>query len=390
MSAVPSRGRPRWEVADIFRLHGEAYRHTHRLPSAQLKVMRAIEACRTIALGGHTEQCDACGFTRNAYNSCRNRHCPKCQALAKARWVAAREAELLPVTYFHAVFTLPHELNALALCNKKQVFDILFRSVSETLLSFAAKELGGTLGITSILHTWDQKLNEHIHLHCAIPAGALSLNGQTWIPAKPNFLFSVKALKRMFRGKFLDFLKAARAKGHIAVPDAQTFQTLIDSLYRKDWVVYSKPAFAGPKVVLDYIGRYTHRIAISNHRIIDVADGQVTFSYRDRRDGDTRKVMTLSANEFIRRFLLHVVPASFKRIRHFGLLANRSKQKNLARCRELLNVPAQPAEPEEKTTEDLLLDLTGMDLERCPSCQNGRMHVIAEIPEQPLPLWNSS
>ena len=365
--------------------------------------MRAIESCRTAALGGHVEQCDddRCGFTRNAYNSCRNRHCPKCQAFAKAQWLTARTAELLPVTYFHTVFTLPHELNALALGNKRQVFDILFRSVSQTLLCFAENKLGGQLGITTILHTWDQKLNEHIHLHCAIPAGALSFDGQTWIPAKPNFLFSVKALKRLFRGKFLDFLKQAHAKGLLAVPDPQGFQSLIDSLYHKDWVVYAKPSFAGPTVVLDYFARYTHRIAISNHRILDIAEGQVTFSYRDRKDGNTKKIMTLSADEFIRRFLLHTVPASFKRIRYFGFLANRCKKKNLARCRELLGSITKPAaadsttpsaqDPEsEKSMQDIVRNFTGLDLATCPACHHGRMHITQEIPRHPLPRWNSS
>lgn len=374
----------------MFRLYGEAFRHAHRLPSAHLKVMRAIQACRTAALGGHVEQCDACGFTRHAYNSCRNRHCPKCQALAKAQWLAARQSELLPVPYFHTVFTLPHELNALALCNKKPVFDILFRSASETLLAFAANELRGKLGLTAILHTWDQKLNTHIHLHCAIPAGALSFDGQSWNPSHPAFLFPVKALGSLFRGKFLALLKSAHAKGKIAVPDPAAFQRLIDSLYTKEWVVYSKPAFAGPKVVLDYIGRYTHRIAIANHRILNVAGRQVAFAYRDRRDDNRNKVMTLDADEFIRRFLLHTVPSSFKRIRHFGFLASRVKQKDLARCRNLLGVPSPIPEPEQKTTQDLLLDLTDVDLGACPSCRHGRMRITEEIPQQPLPYWNSS
>lgn len=353
--------------------------------------MRAIVACRTAALGGHIERCDQCGFSRNAYNSCRNRHCPKCQALAKARWLAAREAELLPVKYFHTVFTLPHELNALALANKKIVFDILFRSVSETLLSFAAKELGGKLGITSILHTWDQKLNTHLHLHCAIPAGALSEGGKSWNPSHPAFLFSVKALACMFRGKFLDSLKSAHTKRYLQVADDRAFQTLLRSLYDTDWVVFSKEAFAGPKAVLDYFGRYTHRIAISNHRILDVVNGQVTFSYRDRKDDNKQKVMTLPTDEFICRFLLHTVPASFVRVRHFGFLANRSKKKNLARCRELLGAPIPASdEPPKISTQELLRDLTGKDLAACPACQTGRLHIVAEIPAHPLPLWNSS
>ena len=377
-------------MADVFRLYGEPYRRSHRLPSAHLKVMRAIQACRTAALGGHVEQCDACGFTRQAYNSCRNRHCPKCQALVKAQWLAARQSELLPVPYFHAVFTLPHELNALALCNKKPVFDILFHSVSETLLTFAANTLGGKLGLTSILHTWDQKLNTHIHLHCAIPGGALSEDGKSWIPSHPAFLFPIKALALVFRGKFLGRLKSAHAKGRLAVPDSDAFQALIASLYKMDWIVYAKPAFAGPKVVLDYLGRYTHRIAIANHRILDVSGGHVTFSYRDRRDDNRKKVMTLCADEFIHRFLLHTVPSSFKRIRHAGFLASRSKQNDLARCRDLLGAPTHIPKPEPKTTQDRLLELTGVDLADCPSCHNGHMRITEEIPELPLPFWNSS
>lgn len=352
--------------------------------------MRAILACRTAALGGHIQRCDSCGFARNAYNSCRNRHCPKCQALAKARWLAAREAELLPVKYFHTVFTLPHQLNALALANKKIVFDILFRSVSETLLAFAAQELGGKLGFTSILHTWDQKLGAHIHLHCAIPAGALSFDAMSWNASHPAFLFPVKALGRMFRGKFLDALKSSHAKDRLRVADESAFQSLLRSLYDTTWIVYSKEAFAGPKAVLDYFGRYTHRIAISNHRLLNVSDGHVTFTYRDRKDDNKLKVMTLAADEFIRRFLLHTVPASFMRIRHFGFLANRAKKNDLARCRELLGAPHQPSEPEEKCTQDLVRDLFGVDLGKCPACPNGRLIVAEDILKQPLPFWNSS
>ena len=390
MSAVPPRGR-RWEVADVLGLHGQTYRQRSPLPSSHLKVMRALVACRTVALGGHMHRCDQCGFARPAYNSCRNRHCPKCQTLAKARWLAAREAELLPVPYFHTVFTLPHELNAIALANKKIVFDILFQSVSETLLSFAARELRGKLGITAILHTWDQKLNTHIHLHCAIPAGALSFDGKSWNPSHPTFLFPVKALGRMFRAKFLDSLQGAQATHRLALPDPHSLQSLINALYAKDWVVYSKEAFAGPKVVLDYFGRYTHRIAISNNRLLNVSNAQVTFTYRDRRDQNKQKLMTLTADEFIRRFLLHVVPHSFVRIRHFGFLANRAKMKDLPRCRELLGIPVQdsPPQPEEKSTEDFIHDLTGLAIGACPACQNGRLRVAEDIPKEPLPLWNS-
>ena len=377
----------------MFHLYGEAYRRSQAMPLSHLKIMRAIELCRTAALGGHKEQCSACGFSRPAYNSCRNRHCPKCQALAKARWLKAREEELLPVPYFHLVFTIPHEINPIALRNKNAVYDILFRAVSQTLLEFGANEergLGGTLGITAILHTWDQTLGDHIHLHCAIAGGALSQDGQRWVSARPNFLFPVRAMSQVFRGKFLDFLKKAFADGELIFPgqiaplaDEPVFRRLIAQLYDKKWVVYAKRAFAGPQSVLDYIGRYTHRVAISNHRIISVKDGLVTFSYRDSRDANRRKAMSLPAHEFIRRFMLHAVPTSFMRVRHFGFLANRRKKTALSRCRELLGLTPDVARADAKTTDELLLELTGKDLKACPACRTGRMKIVGEI----VPLW---
>ncbi len=363
------------------------------MPLSHLKIMRAIELCRTAALGGHLERCSACGFSRPAYNSCRNRHCPKCQALAKARWLKAREEELLPVPYFHLVFTIPHEINPIALRNKKAVYDILFRAVSQTLLEFGADDqrgMGGTLGITAILHTWDQTLHDHIHLHCAIAGGALSQDGQRWVSARPNFLFPVRAMSQVFRGKFLDFLKKAFHDGELIFPGQianlaakSAFRRLIAQLYDKKWVVYAKRAFTGPQSVLDYIGRYTHRVAISNHRILSVTDGMVTFSYRDRCDASKRKAMSLPANEFIRRFMLHAVPTSFMRVRHFGFLANRCKKTALSRCRELLGLPAEVARAIAKTTDELTLDLTGKDLKVCPICSVGRMKIVGEL----VPLW---
>jgi putative transposase/transposase-like zinc-binding protein len=391
MAGVPCKGtaRPHWEVADVFRLYGEDYRRSRALPSSHLRIMRAVELCRTSALGGHLERCDSCGFSRPAYNSCRNRHCPKCQALAKARWLKAREEELLPVPYFHLVFTLPHELNPIALCNKAAVFDILFRAVSQTLLEFGAdneRGLGGTLGVTAILHTWDQTLRDHIHLHCAIAGGALSQDGQRWTSARPDFLFPVRALSQVFRGKFLDFLKKDFQDGKLIFPgqtaelaSAPAFRCLLAQLYDKKWVVYSKRAFSGPQSVLDYIGRYTHRIAISNHRLLSVEDSTVTFSYRDRRDANQRKTMSLAADEFIRRFLLHAIPTSFMRVRHFGLLANRRKKTALSRCRELLGLHPHIQRSNEKTTDELVLDLTGKDLRACPSCRAGRMQIVGDI-----------
>ena len=395
MASVPCRGtaRPKWEVADVFRLYGEAYRRAQAMPLSHLKIMRAIELCRTAALGGHKERCNSCGFSRPAYNSCRNRHCPKCQALAKARWLRAREEELLPVPYFHLVFTIPHELNPLALRNKKAVYDILFRAVSQTLLEFGADEkrgLDGTLGITAILHTWDQTLGDHIHLHCAIAGGALARDGKRWVSADPDFLFPVRAMSQVFRGKFLDFLKKAFHSGELIFPgqiaglaEEAAFRKLTALLYEKKWVVYAKRAFAGPQSVLDYIGRYTHRVAISNHRILSVKDGVVTFSYRDSRDANKRKAMSLPAHEFIRRFMLHAIPDSFMRVRHFGFLANRRKKEALSRCRALLGLTPVVVRAETKTTEELVLELTGKNLHACPACQVGRMKVVGEL----VPLW---
>ena len=381
---------PRWEVADVFRQYGDAYRATHDLPLSHLKVMRAVESCRTAELGGHMEQCDACGFERPAYNSCRNRHCPKCQTLAKVRWLQAREAELLPVGYFHNVFTLPHELNPIALCNKRVVFDLLFRSVSQTLHAFGQNNLGGKVGFTAILHTWDQTLRDHFHLHCVIPAGALCSDRERWIATRKTYLFNVKALSQVFRGKFIDGLERAFEAGALAFPGQRAacgtssgFRRLIRSLWAKDWVVYSKRPFGGPEQVLDYLGRYTHRVAISNHRILDVADGQVCLHYRDRQDGDTLKSMTLKAHEFIRRFLLHVLPKGFHHIRHFGFLANRCKEQDLCRCRQLLGLCRELPKPVPKTLREWMLELTGIDITRCPRCERGAMKQTRELP----PSW---
>lgn len=377
------------EVADVFREYGEQYRRSHALPLSHLKVMHAIEACRTAYLGGHVERCDRCGFEKIAYNSCRNRHCPKCQALAKAEWLENRKAELLPVEYFHLVFTLPHELNALTLCNKKVIFDALFKAASQTLEEFAADPkhgLGGRIGFTAILHTWDQKLLDHFHLHCLVAGGALSCDGGRFVRTKDGYLFPVRALSRVFRGKFIASIKKMFADGDLILPGkivylqtSQEFSTLISQLWQKDWVVYSKAPFNGPEKVLDYLGRYTHRVAIANHRIVKAEDGLVTFRYRDRADGDKCKQLTLGANEFIRRFLLHVLPDSFVRIRHYGFLANRCKKQFLPRCRELLGFCPDPPEVPSETTQEKMLRLTGMDVTQCPCCKVGRMRRVAEL-----------
>lgn len=383
--------KPACELADIVRLYGDAFRRTHGLPLSHLKVLRAIETCRTAALGGHRERCASCGFERYAYNSCRNRHCPKCQTLAKEQWLAARRAELLPVRYFHNVFTLPHELNPLILCqeeNKRALLDLLFRATAETLLAFGRNNLGAVPGITMVLHTWDQQIRAHFHVHCIITGGGLALDGARWIQSHPRYLFPVRALGMVFRGKFLDGLRRLYDDGALVLPTAvkdvallanpDCFYALLSKLRHKPWVVYSKAPFAGPEKLLDYLGRYTHRVALSNQRLISCDDGVVRFHYRDRTDGDQRKIAALSADEFLRRFLRHVLPKGFLRIRHYGILANRGKAELLQRCRTHLKVDA-PAPRVAKTTAEWLLQLLGIDVTRCPQCGTANL-IRTEIP----------
>ncbi len=381
--------RPKWEVADVLCLYGKQYCCDHSLHLSHLKVLHSIQVCRTSYLGGHVEQCTSCGFERCAYNSCRNRHCPKCQALTKAKWLEERKAELLPVGYFHTVFTIPHELNPLALRNKKTVYSILFKAASETLMEFGRNNLAGQPGFLAILHTWDQKLMDHFHLHCVVAAGALSFDKSRWIAARRNFLFSVKALSIVFRAKFTGHLIKAFLKGDLIFPgticklaEEKEFSLFLKGVKQKNWIVYCKKPFAGPQQVLDYIGRYTHRVAISNHRIVNIEHGTVTFTYRDRRNNNTQKTMTLKAQEFIRRFLLHVLPDGFVRIRHFGFLANRYKKENLQHCREIIGHSEHLPEPAEKNYQQRVLELTGIDITLCPCCNNGSMFVVEEIPAQ--------
>jgi predicted Zn-ribbon and HTH transcriptional regulator len=382
------------ELADIFRAYGEAYRRDHPLPVSHLKVIEAVEHCRTAALGGHIERCDSCGFERPAYNSCRNRHCPKCQSLAKLKWLEKQKSETLPVGYFHLVFTLPHELNGLILTNKKILLSHLFKAVGETLVDFGHTRLGGQIGFITVLHTWDQTLLDHFHLHCLVPAGALSFDSMHWRPARKNFLFPVKALSIVLCGKFLDLLKRACAQNKLlfvgqtaSLANPAAFQLLINTLRKKPWVAYAKKPFGSPAHVLDYLGRYTHRVALSNDRILSAHNGKVTFSYRDRKNHDRKKIMTLDAHEFIRRFLLHVIPKGFVRVRHFGFLANRSKAL-LAKCRQLLDLdPALPELPP-KSVHELMLQFTGIDITRCPLCQKGTLVFLANLPV-PAP-WDSS
>lgn len=393
--AVPrARPRPALEVADVFRAHGAAYRQSHGLARAQRRAMQAIETCRTAALGGHRLTCDTCGAERLAYNSCRNRHCPKCQTLAKERWLEARRADLLPVEYFHVVFTLPHPLNALAQGNPRVLYTLLFRAVAATLTTFGRdpRHLGGDVGGTAILHTWGQNLSQHLHLHCVVTGGALSRDGARWIAAPPGFLFPVRALAQVFRGKYLDALRRAFTTGQLVfagstapLADPETFAAWLQELRQPDWVVYAKRPFAGPTQVLEYLGRYTHRVALSNDRLVSLTDGVVQFRWKDYADGDRVKVMPLAAEEFIRRFLLHVVPGGFVRIRHFGFLANRTRRANLARCRALLGqAPPPPAAPTESVPA-LMLRLTGIDIERCPLCPQGRLRLTAILAPAPPP-----
>ena len=382
------------ELADIFRAHGESYRRHHRLPVSHLKIIEAVKRCRTKALGGHMERCDACGFERPAYNSCRNRHCPKCQALAKVKWLDKQKSELLPTGYFHLVFTLPHELNPLILVNKKPLINILFHSVSQTLAQFAQRRLGGTLGVTAVLHTWDQTLLDHFHLHCLVPAGALSLDRNRWVLARQNFLFPVKALSRVFRAKFLDSVKKCFDHNNLLfvgqikpLANAENFNGLLKTLRKKPWVVYAKKPFGSATHALDYLGRYTHRVALSNDRIVSSYDGKVTFAYRDRKNQDQSKLMTLGAEEFIRRFLLHVIPKGFMRVRHYGFLANHRKD-CLSRCRQLMGLSPQPSQPPYRTTEELMRTLTGIDIHRCPLCLKGTL--VRASPLAALPPCDSS
>jgi hypothetical protein len=379
--------RPTCELADVVRHDGPAYRRAHRLPHSHHRVLNAIERCRTAALGGHRDGCAHCGFERFSYNSCRNRHCPKCQALVKAQWLEAQQAELLPVPYFHNVFTLPHQLNGLILChedNQRALLRLLFQAAAQTLLLFGRNHLGGTPGITMVLHTWNQQLRAHFHVHCLITGGALSLDQRRWRKARPKFLFPVRALSKVFRGKFLDGLQNLYEQKRLRFPapvaalaSAEGFGKLLVDLGCQGWVVYSKAPFAGPQKLLDYLGRYTHRVAISNHRLLSADDGQVRFHYRARAHGNQVKVATLAADEFLHRFLQHVLPRGFQRIRHYGLLARRNKQALLARCRHLLGADPPPL-PEKKSTADWLLLLLGIDVRRCPRC--GQILERTELP----------
>jgi hypothetical protein len=368
----------RLTLADIVRTHGDAYRQTHRLATVQTLALRAIAACRTALLGGRRETCDHCGATRLTFNSCRTRHCPTCQAQASARWIEARRAELLPIPYFHVVFTLPHALNALAQANRRVIYTLLFRATAETLLAFGRdpRHLGGTIGITAILHTWSQTLTEHVHVHCLVTGGALSRDRTRWIHGRAAFLFPVKALSVVFRAKYLAGLQRAFTEGTLTfaagtapLADADRFAALVTQLRGTPWVVYAKRPFGGPAQVLKYLGRYTHRIAISNARLVSLVDGVVQFRWKDYADGGRHKVMALGVEEFLRRFLLHVLPRGFVRIRHFGLLANGQRRATIARARRLLGAPT-PAKPDDHEPD------ADLDHTLCPLCRHGHWQVV--------------
>jgi hypothetical protein len=382
------------ELADIIHAYGELSVLGRPLSSHECRILADLEACRTARLGGHREHCEACGFERFAYNSCRNRHCPKCQSLATAQWLDARRAELLPVPYFHVVFTLPHELNDLVLAHKRPLLNLLFRAAADTLQEFAHNHYGGRLGFTMILHTWDQTLRPHFHLHALVPAGALATDGSRWVHGDPRFLFPVSALGKVFRGKFRHGLSRLRDAGNLTLSAGLSWAALGKALRTKRWVVHAKAPFAGPQTVLDYLGRYTHRVAISNDRILDLHEGKVTFAYRDRARGDVPRTMTLPAEQFLARFLLHVLPRGFMRIRHFGFLANRTKAEALARCRRLLAV-APPPPAERRTPAQWILHLTGVDVTRCPRCGH-RPLIQTPLPRSPRwghpppPVFDSS
>ena len=378
-------GRAKLEVAEIFRAYGPAYRERHSISPEQREVMAAIESCRTAVLGGHAEVCDNCGHVEVSYNSCRNRHCPKCQALDQARWIAEREKRVLPTHHFHVVFTLPQELRPLAARNRELVFDLLFKAASQTLLELGKDPgwLGGMLGITALLHTWTRELLFHPHLHCIVTGGAISADGQQWLSTKKDFLFPVRVLSSLFRGKFLSGLRGLHNRGALDLAgrcarlgNQTAFSALIDQLAGTDWVVYAKPPLGGPEQTIRYLGRYTHRVGLSNERLVAFEDGQVTFATKEG------KRLTLGAESFIRRFLLHVLPKKYVKIRHYGLLSAAHATTTLEKARALIE-QGQPSRKEASSVEadpfeelswkELMRLLTGEDLSLCPRCGQGRM-----------------
>lgn len=368
------------ELQSIFQEYGQAYQETHPLPPHLRKTMADIAACRSAVLGGHIDQCDNCGHIDISYNSCRNRHCPKCQNLKREEWLINREQELLDVGYFHVVFTIPASLNPLVRFNQKELYNILFQAVSQTLLELAAdpKYLGAQIGFIALLHTWGQNLMDHPHIHCIVPGGGISSDGLRWVPSRKKFFIPVKVLAKKFRGKFLAFLNQAFMDGNLQFGGPVeflglevNFRGLLDELYQTDWVVYCKPPFKSPAHVLRYLGRYTHRVAISNQRIVSINNEQVTFKWRDYKDNNREKLMTVTTSEFIRRFLLHVLPLRFVKIRYYGLFSNRNRRMKIAVCQKFLGMAMIPAKP--ITTLELITKLLGFDPTICPCCGKGKM-----------------
>lgn len=383
--------RPGLEAADIFRRHGKEYRNNNKLSPQQLKAMRDIEACRTADLGGHVDACEnGCGFTRISYNSCRNRNCPKCQGLKSAQWLEQRLETVLPTHYFHMVFTVPHEMLPLMLSNKKVLFNILFRAAAQSLIEFAAdwERLRAQVGFTAILHTWNQDMEFHPHIHIVVTGGGLNQAQTKWIPSRNNFLVPIRALSKKFRGKFIDLMKNSFAKGDLHGPQpkgdetaAEAFRRLTNKLARKKWVVYAKKTFGGPEQVFKYLGLYTHKVAISNHRLVDMTGEKITFLARDNANPGHKRLVTLPAHEFIRRFLLHILPRGFVKIRHYGLMAPRNANTKREVARRLIEqAQAQPSKnhnrdrsqaeaPTKRSTwQEMFLRITGIDLTMCPIC----------------------
>ena len=394
----PTTGRPSLEVADVFRGEAESFLRDYgpRLSSEQKRVFSDIQACRTAVMGGHVRACDHCDHREISYNSCRNRHCPKCQAMARAAWLAEREAELLPIAYFHIVFTLPAEIASVALQNKRLLYGMLFEAASETLKELAAdpRHLGAAkIGLLAVLHTWGQNLMHHPHLHCVTSGGGLSPDESQWIASRDYYFLPVRLLSSVFRSKFRRLLQNAFDRGKLAfhgrlshLADPNTFRRFLDSATHRKWVVYAKRPFRDPACVLKYLARYTHRVAISNRRLVNYRDGKVTFRYKDYAQGSQQRTMTLEAAEFIRRFLLHVLPDGFMRIRHYGYLANRYRRQKLETCRRLLgcDAPAEPQadvdQPDNESRDDTVAAETVV---RCPSCKTGRMHTIETFDRRP-------
>ena len=368
------------QLQNILKLYGEEYLKQHSLPSYIRKTLVDIESCRTSQLGGHIDQCDDCGDIRISYNSCRNRHCPNCQTLAKEKWIFNQEKHLLPVGYFHMVFTIPNEFNTLMLLNQKIMYNVLFKAVSETLLELAKdkKYLDADIGITTILHTWGQNLMYHPHIHCIVPSGGLSNLGNKWNSSKDKFFISVKVLSRKFRGKFLFYFKEEFKhkqfklnKNTMEFNNNLLYKDFINEMYLKEWVVYSKAPYKNASHVLKYLGRYTHRVAIANNRIINIKDNVVTFEWRDYKDNNKKKIMSLSSNEFIRRFITHILPSGFVKIRHYGLNSNRNLNTKLKKCKILLKVYTLNEYKEVLSTAELFLKITGINICKCKNCDNG-------------------